>query len=82
MLNPQFATNYHALQSLSNSYNIQWNGLYSMYALINLWAEKKTIGCKKIKLEHIMLIKDKMELLDIGMVNLFTMFVLILIHIS
>jgi hypothetical protein len=50
MLNPQFATNYHALQSLSNSYNIQWNGLYSMYALINLWAEKKTIGCKKIKI--------------------------------
>ncbi len=48
MFNPQTATNYYALNSLINSYNIQWNGLYSMYTIINMWVEKKTIGCKKI----------------------------------
>jgi hypothetical protein len=48
MFNPQTATNYYALNSLINSYNIQWNGLYSMYTIINMWATKKTIGCNKV----------------------------------
>ncbi len=48
MFNPQTATNYEAIKSLVESYNTQWNGKYSMYAIINIWALKKTIGYNKV----------------------------------
>ncbi len=43
MFNPQTATNYYALNSLINSYNIQWNGLYSMYTIGNMWAATSSL---------------------------------------
>ncbi len=50
MFDAQKAISPCALQSLIDSYNLQWNGVFSMYSLITLWITKKSQDCKKVNI--------------------------------
>ncbi len=50
MFNTERAISQSAIKSLVTSYNYEWNGMYTMYKLLNLWFYKSTENCKFVKI--------------------------------